>query len=158
MKLAEALMERAANKKLLIELASRMEDYAVYEENTTPPHDFVETATRFEMLSNRQIALITAINLTNTLVMLPNGMTMTEALALREMMHYKSKVYANVFNETQNNSRGMFARRTKDEIRYVPSFDLPNATKQRDEIAVAIRKLEVDIQALNWTADLQGLE
>jgi hypothetical protein len=86
MKLAEALLLRADMQKKLYSLGSRIEDNAMVQEGESTHEDAEELIKEaFQVIAKAEalIARVYQANLTNRL---PNGVTLTEALAQRDTL------------------------------------------------------------------------
>jgi hypothetical protein len=86
MKLAEALVLRADRQKRIEQLRERLKISALIQEGDEPPENPQRLQEELERLFGQLETLISAINRTNIQVVLPNGKTVTEALAQRDIL------------------------------------------------------------------------
>lgn len=166
MLLAEAL---AARKDALAEISDLRDRLAAavvrYEDETEPSEqasDVVASLTtvldRFERLSIR----INATNNQTTLSFDGRTLSIMEAIALRERLTLEAKARRKAV-ETLEESTGTKAgrgrgflggRRTRDELREVPTVDLRAERRMSDELSESIRRLDLALQQRNWTTNL----
>jgi len=92
MKLAEALVLRADTQKLIEQLRERLKISALIQEGDEPPENPQTLLEELERLFGQLETLISAINRTNIQVVLPNGKTVTEALAQRDILRLRGSV------------------------------------------------------------------
>ena len=166
MLLAEAL---AARKDAIMEIDSLRDRLAAaalrYEDDQAPgeqPADLVGGLTtaldRFERLSVR-------INDTNNRTNLSfdgRKLSIMEAIALRERLTLEAKARRKaieVVEEATGLSRGrgrgfLVSRRTKDELREVPTIDVRAERRASDELSERVRRLDLALQQRNWTTEL----
>lgn len=152
MKLAEALKLRADNQVFINELRGRLQRSAVTQEGSQPLEDVGELLHVVNSAVNAQVDLITRINLTNAATVLANGMTMTEALARRELVMRQRGIYEFLIAHTSNALQQFRGRST--ELRAVSFVDVPAIQKLVDGMAVELRHLDSTIQQANWSIDL----
>lgn len=94
--------------------------------------------------------LIVQINRTNLATVLPNGQTLTDALAHRDVLALRMTVIrgvADVAGERQQ-------RYGRAEIRTLATVDVGDLRRRSDDLARERRELDVAIQETNWTTDL----
>jgi len=166
MLLAEAL---AARRDTILEvdgLRDRLAAAALrYEDDHAPgeqPADLVAGLTtaldRFERLSVR-------INKTNNQTSLSfdgRELSIMEAIALRERLTLEAKARRKaieVVEEATGLGRGrgrgfLVSRRTKDELREVPTIDVPAERRASAELSERVRRLDLALQERNWTTEL----
>lgn len=150
MKLAEVLIERKDLKTRLSDLESRIRRNAQYQEGDQPSEDPKELLAEYDAISSQLERMIVRINLTNNTTRLLDGTLMVEALARRDNLRSKHKLYTNLAEDAfpaQN-------RYSKKEIRLISSVDIKSIQKQADKIAKQYRELDLHVQQTNWTTDL----
>lgn len=86
MKLGEALAQRAELQNRVNELKTRLAASALVQEGDSPPENPEELLAQFDRNCDELERLIAAINRTNTRAQLPSGLTVTEALARRDVL------------------------------------------------------------------------
>lgn len=152
MKLAEALILRADSQKRIEQLKQRLLRVARVQEGDEPAEDPRALLAEFEQTAAQLQQLIQQINRTNASVELEKGLTLSDALAARDVLDIKKALYRNLAESaaiTQN-------RLTKSEVRFCSTVNVKEIQKQADDLAKAHRELDARIQALNWTVDLQA--
>ena len=165
MLLAEAL---AARKDAVIEiealrdrLAAAVVRYEDQAEPTEPPGEVLaELAARldrFESLSVR-------INRTNNATRLAfdeRELSVMEAIALRERLTIEAKPRRKAVEALDHAigsgkaGRGWLGgRRTKDDVRELPTVDVRVERRAADAVSERIRRLDMSLQQRNWTTEL----
>ena len=152
MKLAEALLQRKTMLRDIHEGWKALEHAALRKEDEDRKgEDKPEDLLRQQVLRINDLAkLITAINKTNNATILPNGMTMMEAIALRDALTKLVPEENKEPKEDDDDQSWMAIRRGT----VVADLDLGLINHERDIAAKNIRELNVMIQAANWTTEL----
>lgn len=151
-KLGEALARRAELQTRLAQVRDRLRVTALVQEGDQPAEDPQPLLAELDAIASELERLIAAINVTNAGTRLESGMTLTEALARRDvlgMLHGALKAVADATAQQQ-------ARYSRSEIRMVRTFDVAAVRARVDQLARERRQLDVAIQNANWTVDLQG--
>lgn len=150
-KLGEALARRAELQQRLGEVRDRLRVSALVQEGDKPAEDPAPLLGELDELAGELERLIADINRTNASVRLSAGGTLTEALARRDvlgLLHGSLKAVADATAQQQ-------ARYSRSEIRLVRTFDVGAVRARVDRLARERRELDVEIQAANWTVDLE---
>ncbi len=150
-KLGEALARRAELQTRLTQVRDRLRASALVQEGDQPAEDPQPLLAELDAIASELEDLIAAINVTNAQTRLESGMTLTEALARRDvlgMLHGALKAVAEATAQQQ-------ARYSRSEIRLVRTFDVGAVRARVDQLAREHRQLDVEIQNANWTVDLQ---
>jgi hypothetical protein len=150
MKLAEALILRADNQTRLAQLKQRLLRNAKIQEGDKPAEDPGALLQEVEKTAADLQRLIQRINATNAAAQFGNGMTLSDALAARDVLRLKQDIYLGLAGQavvTQD-------RYTKSEVKFVSTVDASEVQKSADRLAVEYRKLETKIQEANWQTDL----
>ncbi|HLY30596.1 MAG TPA: DIP1984 family protein [Ktedonobacterales bacterium] len=150
MKLAEALTLRADIQKRISGLGDRIEESARVQEGEQPPENPQELLAQLDELFGQLASLIARINRTNLSVRLPNGVSLTDALAQRDTLALRFRTLDSIADEAAEKQ----SRYSRSEIKMVSTLNVSALRKQLDEIAQQRRELDTQIQATNWTADL----
>lgn len=150
MKLAEALVLRADAQKRIEHLRERLKISALIQEGDEPPENPQTLFEELERLFSQLETLISAINRTNIQVALPNGKTVTEALAQRDVLRLRWSVLHGVA-EIASRRTSQYSR---SEIRNIATVDVASLRQQTDRLATEFRELDTLIQGINWTTDL----
>jgi len=150
MKLGEALSTRADLQARISQLAERLRASAVVQEGDTPPEDPAKLLGELDDVCARLAALVAAVDATNTATRLPDGRTLTEALAHRDVLGLRQSVLRAAADAV---SQGQ-ARYGRSEIRMVRQLDAGSLRRTVDELARERRELDTAIQEVNWTTEL----
>src|ERR671936_389201 len=124
MKLGEALTLRSQLQIRIEQLRGRLKASALVQEGEEPPEDPGSLLAEFDDLATQLERLVTQINHTNIATKLPDGTTLTDALARR------------------------------DALRILPTVDVSALRRQADDLARERRELDGAIQETNWSTDL----
>jgi len=151
-KLGEALARRSDLQKRLAQLAVRLRESAVVQEGSEPPESPEELLGEVDRLADELESLIAVINQTNSSTRLPSGVTLTEALARRDVLALRH----GVLHQAAEAAAQAQARYGRSEIRWVRLIDVAATRVRLDELARERRELDTEIQAHNWTVDLIG--
>lgn len=150
MKLAEALINRADAQRRADQLRERLQRAAKVQEGDAPPEQPAELLAEADRTLNELLRLVQAINRTNAATPLPDGRTLTDALAERDVLLLRRGILNSLIysaSEAQN-------RYMRSEIRMLPTVDVAALQKQADDLARRLRELDTLIQQFNWQVDL----
>ncbi len=150
MKLGEALARRSDLQKRLAQLGVRLRESAVVQEGNEPPESPDELLGEVDRLADELERLIAVINQTNSSTRLASGVTLTEALARRDVLALRQGVLRHA-TEAAAQAQGRYGR---SEIRLVRLIDVAAIRARLDDLARERRELDTEIQAHNWTVDL----
>lgn len=149
MKLAEALVIRSDLQNKISELETRLENNATVQDGEKPAEDPKELLTQLDRALEELEQLIRKINLTNAAVQ-NDGKTMTELLAKRDCLKRRLGIMRDFLD-----SASIPVHRTRaNEIIIRSSIPVPEIQKSVDKQSAELRRLELEIQALNWSSDL----
>ena len=87
MKLAKALILRADCQKRILQLETRLVNNAMVQDGETPAEDPSQLRSELEDISEQILLLIKRINKTNSLIQVDEGLTFSDALANRGILH-----------------------------------------------------------------------
>jgi hypothetical protein len=121
------------------------------QEGDSPPEDPAPLLAEFDQVADELERLIGSINATNSVTRLESGVTLTDALARRDVLGWRHSALKAVADATAQQQ----ARYSRSEIRLVRTFDVGGVRRRMDELARERRQLDTEIQAANWTSDLQ---
>jgi hypothetical protein len=96
------------------------------------------------------VILIQRINRTNATTMLDAQMTLSDALALRDVLSLKHRAYTELA-EAASVTQGRY---TRSEVKYASTVSVAAMQKRADELAQQHRELDVRVQELNWRTEL----
>ena len=150
MKLAEALILRADYKKRTAQLRQRIVSNAKVQEGEAPAENPQLLLTEFEQVAEGTFDLIKRINKTNINTQFDASRSLTDALAERDILAVRRKVYAELV-EAASASQDRYSR---SEIKFESTVSVKEIQKKVDVLAKAYRELDTTIQGLNWSTDL----
>lgn len=166
MLLAEAL---AARKDALTEVNALRDRLAAavlrYEDQDNAPDDPGAILDRLSAALDRFESLTVQINRTNNearLVFDGSELTIMEAVARRERLTLEAKARRAALEAVEQaigsgragRGRWFAGRRTKDDLREVPTVELHAERRAADQVSEAVRRLDLSLQQRNWTTDL----
>jgi hypothetical protein len=151
MKLAEALAERADAQKRVAQLLQRVQLSARTQEGETPPEDPNDLLREIDGVLDRLEELIREINRTNASIELEPGVSMTDALARRDVLA-KRRGAAAAAAEAGSLRHDRYSR---SEVKFVTTLDVSAIRRRADQLAKEYRELDARIQSKNWEVDLR---
>ncbi len=150
MKLAEALILRADLQKRVQQLRERLQLNALVQEGEQPSENPQELLSELDRLLTQLGALIIRINRTNIQTVFSEQMTLTDALAQRDIITMQHEI----INQLANTASTRLDRYGRSEIRNIATVDVAELRRQIDRLAQQRRELDTTIQAKNWATDL----
>ena len=150
MKLAEALILRADYQKRIEQLRSRLVNAAKIQEGETPPENPQSLLTELETVINELTTLIQKINQTNSRTILADNLTISDALAKRDMLSLKRSVYNSLLESASYRQN----RYSLTEIKSISTVNIAEIQEECDRMARDYRLLDTKIQEANWNTEL----
>jgi hypothetical protein len=150
MKLAEALILRADIQKRIEQLKQRLLRNAKVQEGDKPAEQPEKLVEELEQLSKELIELMQRINRTNAATELEPGITLSDALATRDILKLRHGIYTNLAQEATVTQ----SRFTKSEVKFKGTVNVADMQKRADELAKDHRTLDTQIQEANWRTEL----
>lgn len=150
MKLAEALMVRGDLQKKLAALRERIVHNALVEEGTVPHEDPKKLLKEAAGVNDEFEKLVTAINAANLKHTLPDGRTLTAAIAHRDALTQWHSLLTAAIEAVQRDPD----RYSMREIKWVSTLDMATLQRQREDVSKKIRELNARIQETNWRVEL----
>lgn len=150
MKLAEALIERANRQRRLEELNARIVRNAKVQEGDQPAEEPLVLLEEYDRVAGELLNDIRRINATNASTVFAEGVTLTDAIAARDVLRMRQKLYADLAIKATPTQE----RYTRLEVRFTRTVDVAAIQKQADALARQARELDARLQAVNWTIDL----
>lgn len=150
MKLAEALVERKAAQLKISQLNERLQRVLLIQEGMEPAEPPTALLAELDEVAAQLEFLISAINRTNMQATLPDGRTITDAIAARDVLRMRLGVVeaaVRTIGSQHQRARG-------SEIKFVVTTNPAQLQKLRDDLAKQYRELDTAIQSVNWSADL----
>lgn len=150
MKLAEALSHRSSLQKDLAWIKDQFSKISRVPEGGKPSEDPDDMLTRMESRATEFETLVAAINRANLCVTDGHGRSMTELLAERDALRARQSILTEAYHQATQ-KEDVYGRQ---ELRYVPTMDIPALRKRVERVNTRLRDLNMLIQRLNWEADL----
>ena len=150
MKLAEALIERAAMQNRLAALASRINANIKVQEGTEPAENVTALVEEYTAVLARLQLYIAKINFTNCNEKL-GDITIMEAIAKRDCLMKKINLFRNIYKEATERERSF----TRSEIKMLSTVKAGDYQTQIDSFSKEYRELDTQIQAANWNTDIE---
>ena len=150
MKLAEALQIRADLQRRIAQMPSRLANNARVQEGSAPSEQPAELLAELRRMLGELERLIIRINLANSRPVGDDGATtMTALIARRDTLRRHIDMMRGFLNAASD----LTPRHTLTEIRVISTVDVAALRKECDPVT-ELRELEIRIQSLNWTIDL----
>lgn len=150
MKLAEALILRADYQKRIEQIKQRLTRNAKIQEGDEPAETPANLIKELERISKELLRLIQRINATNSAVKLEKGLTISDAIAVRDVLRLKHTIYRDLAEA----ATVTHDRYTKSEVKFRSTVNVSEIQKQADEFAKEHREIDAKIQEANWREDL----
>jgi hypothetical protein len=150
MKLAEALILRADQKKRIEQLKQRLIRNSKVQEGGKPAEDPEAILKEIEGIAQEHVLLIQRINKTNCATEIEKGVTLADAIASRDVLVLRHAI----LRELAQSATITHDIRTRSEVRYKGTVIVPQIQERADQIAKKHRDLEIKIQELNWKTEL----
>lgn len=155
MKLAEALLLRADRNRTCEQLRARIVSSARYQEGEEPPESAEELVQTARGVLDELQSLIQNINRTNAATNMPDGRTVSDALAERDVLRLRYSLVTTAAEAASGGGRhGAMIRTTRSELKVVTDLDVRALRREASDVARRIRELDAEIQQVNWTTDL----
>lgn len=152
MKLAEALIERANLQRRLDALKVRMNASARVQEGDTPAEDAMTLLEEYERVAANLLVIIRRINATNAGAQLAPGMSLVDAIVVRDVLRQRQQAHADLADAAMGKQERYYHQTV--EVRYQRVVDVVALRKRADELAREARELDTQLQGVNWTIDL----
>lgn len=149
MKLAEALQIRADLQRRIAQMPMRLANNAKVQEGSMPTEEPARLLEELRRLLDELDDITVRINLANSR-QIDYTTTMTALLARRETL----RRHADIMRGFLNAASDLTPRHTLTEIRVVSTVDVAALRKECDALSKQLRELEIRIQSLNWTIEL----
>lgn len=150
MKLAEALILRADRKKRLEQLKQRLIRNAKVQEGEKPAEAPEALIEELEQVTQDLVRLIQQINRTNSATFIEPGVSLSDAIATRDVLILKQALYRDLAQA----ATVVPDIRTKSEVKFKGTVTVADIQQRADQLAKAHRELDTTIQALNWRTEL----
>ena len=150
MKLAEALSIRKDLQKRIQQLGQRIQNNVKVQEGDEPSEQPRELLRELDDCLTRLESIIWHINATNMQTRNGEGKTLTELMAQKDVLTMRIGSLRSVFDAA---SAGQ-DRYSRSEIKMVTVIDVKQLSKQIDDYSAQLRKLDIEIQSMNFQTEL----
>jgi hypothetical protein len=150
--IGEALNRRSDLQKRIAQLQERLSASVLVQEGDDPPEKPQELLVEIDESCAELERVIAQINLTNASTRLRSGMTVTEALARRDVLAMRAGAVRSAIRAATE--RGLFGRYSRSEIRMVRQVQVNELQRLVDMMAQSRRVLDDELQVHNWTTPL----
>ena len=150
MKLAEALLLRGDVQKKIASLRERIARNVLVQEGNAPNEDPNQMIQEASSTIDELEKLVTSINAANLTNKLPDGRTLTEAMARRDSLVQRHALLQAAIAATQKEPDRYSVR----EIKWASAIDVAKLQKQSEDLARQVRELNGSIQETNWKIEL----
>ncbi len=150
MKLAEALSIRKDLQKRIQQLGQRIQNNVKVQEGDEPSEHPAELMKELDSCLVQLESLIWRINATNMKTRSIDGRTLTELMAQKDVLTLRISTMRSAF-DTASSAQDRYSR---SEIKMVTVIDVKALGKQIDDCSAQLRKLDIEIQSLNFQTEL----
>lgn len=150
MKLAEALSRRKDLQKRIAQLRSRIAANVRVQEGEQPLENPAELRIELHECLNELEDLIWRINVTNMQLKSSSGVPLTRLLAQRDVLTARIAALRHIFDAATEREN----RYSRSEIKTLTVIDVKGLGREIDGHSLSLRRLDMEIQALNFAADL----
>ena len=150
MKLAEALVLRADTQKRLEQLKVRLVRSAKVQEGDEPAENPARLLVELEEVAKQLVELIRGINRTNSNAKLPDGVTLSDALATRDVLLKRRGIYAELANAAAIGQE----RYSRSEVKFKSTVSVSEIQSQVDVLSKEYREIDSRLQEANWAIEL----
>lgn len=150
MKLAEALSIRKDLQMRIQHLEMRIKNNVKVQEDDEPLEDPHELMKELHSCLVQLEELIGRINLTNIKTKNEDGLSITQLMAKKDTLTLRIGILRKIYNEASN----ILNRYSPTEIRQECVIDVKQLSKQIDDCSSRLRKLDMEIQGLNFMTEL----
>ena len=150
MKLAEALSRRKDLQKRIAQLRQRIAANVRVQEGEQPLENPAELRIELHECLNELEDLIWRINVTNMQLRSATGVPLTRLLAQRDVLTARIAALRQIFEAATETS----SRYSRSEIKTLTIIDVKGLGREIDGHSLSLRRLDMEIQALNFAAEL----
>ena len=150
MKLAEALSIRKDLQKRIQQLEQRIKSNVKVQEDEEPLEDPNELMKELHSCLIQLEELIGRINLTNINTKNADGLSITQLMAKKDTLTMRIGILRNIYSEATN----ILSRYSPTQIRQECVIDVKRLSKQIDDYSARLRKLDMEIQSMNFLIEL----
>lgn len=150
MKLAEALSIRKDLQKRIQQIGRSLEDNVKVQEGEEPAEQPDELLKDLDECLKKLEDLILRINLTNVKTINETGKTLTQLMAEKDILTLRISTMRNTYDRAS----AQRDRYSRSEIKMLTTINVKQLRKQIDDYSVQLRKLDLEIQSMNFQTEL----
>ena len=150
MKLAEALSIRKDLQKRIQQLEQRIKSNVKVQEDDEPLEDPNELMKELHSCLIQLEELIGRINFTNINTKNAEGLSITQLMAKKDTLTMRIGILRNIYSEATNITN----RYSAAELRQECLIDVKQFSKQIDDYSSRLRKIDLEIQNMNFLTEL----
>ena len=150
MKIAEALILRSDMQKKLASLKQRIGNNVIVQEGDAPHEDPAALIAQAFAVQDELEKLVVNINQANQTHALADGRKLAVAVAQRDTLVARHALITHAVGSTAKEPD----RYSMKEIKWKAVIKVAALQKQADDLAQAVREINVAIQEANWKAEL----
>ena len=150
MKLAEALSIRKDLQKRIQQLEQRIKSNVKVQEDDEPLEDPNELMKELHSCLMQLEEIIGRINFTNINTKNEDGLSITQLMAKKDTLTMRIGILRNIYKSATD----IVTRYSASEIRQECVIDVKLLSKRIDDYSSRLRKLDIEIQGLNFLTDL----
>ena len=150
MKLAEALSIRKDLQKRIKYLEERIKSNVKVQEDDEPLEDPKELMKELHSCLIQLEELIGRINFTNINTKNAEGQSLTQLMAKKDTLTMRVSILRSIYSSATD----MVSRYSASEIRQECVIDVKQLSKQIDDYSSRLRKIDMEIQGLNFLTEL----
>ena len=137
-------------QKHILQLGQRIQNNLKVQEGDTPSEEPMELMRKLDACMTQLEDLIWRINATNMKTQNAEGVTLTQLMARKDVLTMRVNNLRSIF-ETASAGQDRYSR---SEIKTVTVVNVKTIGKQADECSAELRKLDMEIQSLNFQTEL----
>ena len=150
MKLAEALLVRADQKKKLASLRERLVLNGRVQEGDQPHEDPEELLREAASVLQQQEDLLLRIDRANASTLLADGRSVLQALGRRDSLGTQHSLLSSLLERAKQETE----RYSSSEIKWRTTFSVKAIQKRLEDVARQMREINGHIQEANWKAEV----
>lgn len=150
MKLAEALSIRKDIQKRIQQLGQRIQNNVKVQEGDEPSELPAELMKELDSCLAQLEDLVWRINATNMQTVNTDGKTLTQLMSQKDALTLRLSILRGVFEKASEGQD----RYSRSEIKMLTMIDVKRLSKMIDDYSAKLRKLDIEIQALNFQTEL----
>lgn len=150
MKLAEALLLRADQKKKLASLRERITRNSIVQEGEVPSERVEDLLKEADAVMREHLDTVQKVNAANQTSKIADGRLLSGVLAERDALVHQHSLVTAAIQATHKD----VSRYGQKEIKWLPQIDIAAMQKRADDLSKKTREINVVIQSANWQIEV----